>query len=76
TNRRTDEPTNRQTDEPPNSRTTKPPTGNRNRRTGTLGTGTRNRCRLPSLDAVFAALVDEENIDTRMNGLVAAMHLQ
>ncbi len=36
----------------------------------------RRTLELPSLDAVFAALVDEENIETRMTGLVAAMHLQ
>ena len=28
------------------------------------------------LAAVFAALVDEESVDRRMAGLVAAMHLQ
>ena len=29
--------------------------------------------RLPSLDAVFASLVAEENVEERANGLVAAM---
>ena len=29
---------------------------------------------LPSLDAVFAALVAEENVDERSRGLIAAMH--
>ena len=36
----------------------------------------RNTLKLPSLDAVFAALVDEDNIDARLDGLTAAMHLQ
>ena len=36
----------------------------------------RTTLKLPSLDAVFAALVDEESVDRRMAGLVAAMHLQ
>jgi ABC-2 type transport system ATP-binding protein len=36
----------------------------------------RNTLKLPSLDAVFATLVDEENVDKRTAGLVAAMHLQ
>jgi hypothetical protein len=32
--------------------------------------------KLPSLDAVFAALVEEDNIEMRTNALIAAMHLQ
>jgi ABC-2 type transport system ATP-binding protein len=36
----------------------------------------RNTLKLPSLDAVFAALVDEDDIDARLDGLTAAMHLQ
>jgi ABC-2 type transport system ATP-binding protein len=36
----------------------------------------RNTLHLPSLDAVFAALVEEENVDRRTSALIAAMHLQ
>ena len=36
----------------------------------------RNTLKLPSLDAVFAALVHEEDVDTRTGALLAAMHLQ
>jgi ABC-2 type transport system ATP-binding protein len=36
----------------------------------------RNTLHLPSLDAVFAALVEEENVERRTSALVAAMHLQ
>ena len=36
----------------------------------------RNTLKLPSLDAVFATLVEEENVDKRTNALLAAMHLQ
>jgi ABC-2 type transport system ATP-binding protein len=35
----------------------------------------RNMLELPSLDAVFAALVHEENVEQRTQGLVRAMHL-
>jgi ABC-type Na+ transport system ATPase subunit NatA len=36
----------------------------------------RNTLKLPSLDAVFATLVEEDDVDTRSAALVAAMHLQ
>jgi ABC-2 type transport system ATP-binding protein len=36
----------------------------------------RNTLKLPSLDAVFAALVHEENVERRTRGLIGAMHLQ
>lgn len=36
----------------------------------------RNTLKLPSLDAVFATLVEEENVERRTSGLVSAMHLQ
>jgi ABC-2 type transport system ATP-binding protein len=36
----------------------------------------RNTLKLPSLDAVFAALVEEDDVDNRTNALLAAMHLQ
>jgi len=36
----------------------------------------RNTLKLPSLDAVFATLTDEENVEKRTNALIAAMHLQ
>jgi ABC-2 type transport system ATP-binding protein len=36
----------------------------------------RNMLKLPSLDAVFAALVQEENVEQRTQGLVGAMHLK
>ena len=36
----------------------------------------RNTLKLPSLDAVFATLVAEENIERRTVGLISAMHLQ
>jgi ABC-2 type transport system ATP-binding protein len=36
----------------------------------------RNTLHLPSLDAVFATLVAEENVERRTAGLVSAMHLQ
>jgi ABC-2 type transport system ATP-binding protein len=36
----------------------------------------RNTLKLPSLDAVFATLVKEDDVDTRSAALVAAMHLQ
>jgi ABC-2 type transport system ATP-binding protein len=36
----------------------------------------RNTLKLPSLDAVFATLVQEEDVDNRTNALVAAMHMQ
>ena len=36
----------------------------------------RNTLKLPSLDAVFATLVAEENVERRTTGLIAAMHLQ
>jgi ABC-2 type transport system ATP-binding protein len=36
----------------------------------------RNTLKLPSLDAVFATLVEEENVERRTTGLVSAMHLQ
>jgi hypothetical protein len=32
--------------------------------------------KLPSLDAVFAALVEEENVESRTHRLVEAMHLK
>jgi ABC-2 type transport system ATP-binding protein len=35
----------------------------------------RETLRLPSLDAVFAALVSEERVDEKTGGLVAAMHV-
>ena len=36
----------------------------------------RNTLKLPSLDAVFATLVAEENVERRTTGLISAMHLQ
>jgi ABC-2 type transport system ATP-binding protein len=36
----------------------------------------RNTLKLPSLDAVFATLVEEDNVEKRTNALIAAMHLQ
>jgi ABC-2 type transport system ATP-binding protein len=36
----------------------------------------RNTLKLPSLDAVFATLVEEDNVETRTGALLAAMHLQ
>ena len=36
----------------------------------------RNTLKLPSLDAVFAMLVHEDNVEARTNALIAAMHLQ
>ena len=36
----------------------------------------RNTLKLPSLDAVFATLVAEENVERRTGGLISAMHLQ
>jgi ABC-2 type transport system ATP-binding protein len=36
----------------------------------------RNTLSLPSLDAVFATLVAEENVDRRTAGLLSAMHMQ
>jgi ABC-2 type transport system ATP-binding protein len=36
----------------------------------------RSTLQLPSLDAVFAALVQEDNVDERTSALVSAMHLQ
>ena len=36
----------------------------------------RNTLKLPSLDAVFATLVAEENVEARTSGLVSAMHMQ
>jgi ABC-2 type transport system ATP-binding protein len=36
----------------------------------------RSALKLPSLDAVFATLVEEEDVDTRAGALIAAMHLQ
>jgi ABC-2 type transport system ATP-binding protein len=36
----------------------------------------RNTLKLPSLDAVFATLVAEENVERRTSGLISAMHLQ
>ena len=36
----------------------------------------RNTLKLPSLDAVFATLVEEDNVDKRTSALIAAMHLQ
>ena len=36
----------------------------------------RNTLSLPSLDAVFAALVAEENVERRTTGLLSAMHMQ
>ena len=36
----------------------------------------RNTLKLPTLDAVFATLVEENNLEQRTNALVAAMHLQ
>ena len=36
----------------------------------------RNTLKLPSLDAVFATLVQEDDVETRTNALIAAMHLQ
>ena len=36
----------------------------------------RTTLKLPSLDAVFAALVEEDNVEHRTNALIAAMHLQ
>jgi ABC-2 type transport system ATP-binding protein len=36
----------------------------------------RNTLKLPSLDAVFATLVEEDDVDKRSAALVAAMHLQ
>ena len=36
----------------------------------------RNTLQLPSLDAVFATLVAEENVEGRTAGLISAMHLQ
>lgn len=39
-------------------------------------TNLREMLQLPSLDAVFAALVAEENVEQRTAGLLSAMHLQ
>ena len=36
----------------------------------------RNTLKLPSLDAVFATLVAEENVERRTTGLISAMHMQ
>ena len=36
----------------------------------------RNTLKLPSLDAVFATLVQEDNVEARTSALIAAMHLQ
>jgi ABC-2 type transport system ATP-binding protein len=36
----------------------------------------RNTLKLPSLDAVFATLVHEDNVEKRTDALLAAMHLQ
>ena len=36
----------------------------------------RNTLKLPSLDAVFATLVEEDNVEKRTSALLAAMHLQ
>src|SRR5688572_5417185 len=36
----------------------------------------RNTLKLPSLDAVFASLVEEDNVEKRTNAFIEAMHLQ
>ena len=36
----------------------------------------RNTLKLPSLDAVFATLVEEDDVEKRSGALIAAMHLQ